>query len=234
MASRDQRTGYILCADILGFSDIVRNQHAHDLRDRLDDWIDAVYALTKEYAFTRVRHFSDTLIVGVDDDSNSFGCLLEFSRRLLSVGIKHSFPTRGGIAHGTVVWDDTITFGPAVIRAHQAEQESDWIGIKCAKGCPYVEDLYCWDLLVVYPVPQRTGIVCLSSAVAWPVPPAPTLDKHTLLGIPTKDPIRWESQTTKVLNTIIFGKYLTYGKNRSHDPRIFPYVSPSKFVDELS
>lgn len=187
-----------------------------------------------KYAFTRVQYFSDTLIVGIDSDLDSFGCLLEFSCSLLSAGIEHSFPVRGGIAHGTAVWGDTITFGPAVIAAHQIEQESDWIGITCAKECPHVEAFYSWDLLVVYAVPRRTGIVSLSSVVAWPVPTGPILDKHTLLGVPTGDPIRWESQHTKVLNTMIFGKYLRYGRKRNHAPHEFSYVSPSRFLDHLS
>ena len=233
MASRDGRTAYILCADILGFSDIVRHQPADKLNERLRKWINAVDDLTKKYAFTRVQHFSDTLFVSVDSDLNSFGCLLEFSRSLLSVGIEHSFPIRGGIAHGIVVWDDTITFGPAVIAAHQLEQESDWIGITCANGCPHAEALYSWDLLVVYAVPRRTGIVSLSSVVAWSVPSAPILDEHTLLGVPTEDPVRWESQHTKVLNTIVFGKYLRNGREQNDDPKIFSYISPSRFLDQL-
>ena len=234
MAFRSKHKGYFLCADILGFRQMgVEHQSALQLNHRLDHWVGAVSELSKRYAFTRVQHFSDTIFVSTDSSCHDFGCLLEFSRSLLEKGIEHSFPIRGGIAHGTVVWDDTITFGEAVIEAHRVEQESDWIGIACSKTCCHTQSLASWDLLVTYPVPRKHGQVELTSVVAWPVPAVSKLIKNTTSGVPVDSPTRWHYHHTKTVNTLLFGKYLEHGQRQRHDPRRFNYETPLHFVEAL-
>ena len=180
----------------------------------------------------RTQFFSDTLIVSVDDACNDLGLLLEFSRKLLELGIENRFPIRGGIAHGPIVWDDTITFGRAVVEAHRIEQESDWIGISCTSKCPRVDSLFSWDLVVTYPVPKKIGPVQLVPAVAWTIPSANKLNDNTLLGLKVGECIRWDSQQTKVVNTLLFAKYLQH-VNQQNAPQTFNYGSPAHFLGML-
>lgn len=231
--SRTEFKGYFLCADILGFRQIVENQQALELSDRLAKWIDAVLELSEKYAFCRIQHFSDTIFVSTDSSEEELGLLLEFSRSLLERGIEHSFPIRGGIAHGTVVWDDAITFGQAVIEAHKVEKESDWIGIACSSTCCHTESLASWDLLVKYPVPRRNGPVETSSVVAWSVPSVSKLIQSTTSGLPKHSATQSHDHHTKAANTLLFGKYLKHGCRKGYDPRRFSFCSPLHFLDTL-
>ena len=227
MEFRKKHKGYFLCADILGFRQIVENELHIRLNNRLEKWVEAVLGLSEEYALTCVKHFSDTIFVKTESSCNGLSRMLEFSRSLLEKGIEHSFPIRGGIAHGPVVWDKKKTFGQAVIDAHQIEQESDWIGIACSRDCCHTEPLTSWDRLVTYPVPKKDGQVKELSVVAWCVPPVSKLICSTTSGK------NKSYDHTKVVNTWLFGKYLKHGKQNKYDPRLFQYESILHFLDDF-
>lgn len=56
-------SGQILIADILGFSNIVRNLNGEELNSRIKDWTDLVDGLSKKYELKEYQLLSDTLFL---------------------------------------------------------------------------------------------------------------------------------------------------------------------------
>src|SRR5258706_5887148 len=113
-------TGYFLIADVLGFGRIVRNSPGVALDDRIQEWVNLVESTASKFGIGKLQLISDTLFVSVPSASEELVKLLDFSKQLLADGIEQSFPLRGAIVHGTFAWGK-LTYGPAVISAHELE-----------------------------------------------------------------------------------------------------------------
>ena len=47
-----------------------------------------------------------------------------------------------------------------------------------SQNYPRLEAFWRWDQLVVYPVPRKTGMILLTPAVVWTIPPCKDLKKY--------------------------------------------------------
>lgn len=210
-------TGYFLVADLLGFGRIVKNSTEPSLNARIDEWINLVEATAYLHGINHLQLISDTLFVGAPSSVEGLSGLLGFSRDLLSKGIEKSFPMRGAIVHGEYVFGK-LTYGRAVIAAHELEQAQNWIGITCAPNLPGIKDLWSLDRVVCYPAPQKRGQMKLYPVVSWPVPPTEKLMQLLMDGGLTRaqEVITWELGE-KANNTILFRLYQEFLRKRVVD-----------------
>ena len=101
-------TGYILCADILGFRQIIGNLAPDEATRRVEEWTELVSAAVAEYGVENYQTISDTLFAAAPSTEVGLRCLVNLSRRLLNDGVRRSLPIRGGISHGEYVWGSLI------------------------------------------------------------------------------------------------------------------------------
>ena len=195
---------YFLAVDLLGFSNLVSNLDGEKLDQRIDDWVKLIERI-KPGAPAESQLISDTLFYRESGSADGLERMLKFCRTLLESGMAHALPIRGAVAFGHVQWGE-LAYGPAVLEAHQLEQKQDWIGIACAASLPYIEELWDWDRVVVYPVPFKSGQIQLHPAVAWNVPSVRLLTQRTTSEglFAAGEFLPWEWQR-KVIHTAIFG-----------------------------
>ena len=223
---------YFMVADILGFSQLISNLPDKDQSQRINEWIDLVQNLKHEIGIKDTQLISDTLFVREEDSETGLGRLLQFAQLLLNKGIERSFPIRGAIVYGDVAWG-TLTYGRAVIQAHETERSLDWIGIACSPKMPRMDSFWSWDLVAVYPAPQKSGLTQLLPVVAWDVPSAQKLTAKAISAFKPGDPIPWHV-TSKIERTVQFGMYLRKGKQRCLDPKSFRGFFPMHIIEVLS
>jgi hypothetical protein len=203
---------YCLIADVMGFSNIVRNLD----EIRLEEKIHSLAALIKTVANeTNITHenyqlMSDTIFVKAENSSDGLKKLLDFSKLLLNKGIEDSFPIRGAISFGHLLWNDNAPtiYGDAILKAHTLERSQEWIGITCEPGLPHLDQLK--SLWIEYPTPMKGGLIKLYPAVKWNVPSYQQLSQHLNKGGLTKpgEELKWEHIGHKLTNTTLFGYHL--------------------------
>ena len=210
---------YFMCVDILGFSNIITNLNPDQQVQRMESWVALVETTASVAGVKETQLLSDTLFVREEDSLDGLKRLLKFARLLLEGGLEENLPLRGSIVHGNAAWG-RMTFGDAVIRAHQLERSFEWVGIGCEPGLPRINDLWGWDVVVVYLVPKKTGAVGTMPAVAWNVPDANTIIREAgKSGLMVDgEYLRWET-ATKWERTTQFGNYLKAGKSGGLDPK---------------
>ncbi|NGZ07631.1 MAG: hypothetical protein G8237_14900 [Magnetococcales bacterium] len=199
--------GYLLVADMMGFSKMVRNLSQEQLAVRVKEWVDLVCDAAKKFNIDDIKLISDTIFVFVEPGKNNFENLVCFSREILLGGIQNSFPIRGAIVYGEVAWGSVI-YGQAVIDAHELEQSQNWIGIACAANIVGVDSLWSIDRLICYPVPKKQGAIQQYPVVSWDVPDLGVIMRLLMGGGLTKtgEVIDW--RLGEILNnTIMFGLY---------------------------
>lgn len=222
---------YIMVVDILGFSGIIDNLDGEELNQRIADWVDLVETTRYEVGVEDTQMISDTLFVREECSVGGLARMLRFAQLLLERGLERNFPLRGAIVHGDAAWGH-LTYGKAVMEAHKVERALDWIGIACSADLPHLGQLWGWDKVVRYPVPQKGGDIVMMGAVTWDVP------SLKMLGIRTTgkglvnldDPINWEV-VTKQERTHQFGMYLNYGESAGMDPASNPGWSPTDIIE---
>ena len=225
---------YFLASDLLGFSNIVSNLDQDALNERIKDWIRLVQGIKSKFHIKDLQFLSDTIFVREEDSREGLQRLLEFSRSLLEKSIEQSFPVRGAITYGDITWGSLI-YGKPVIEAHRLELSQDWIGIACSPGLPRIDSFWDWECVAVYSVPKKSGKIHLMPALVWNIPGADEMSSKTtskgLYGV--GDHLLWEWQS-KLIQTIIFSKYLQHGRSKGLDPKYFSYQSPLHFLDLLN
>jgi hypothetical protein len=226
-------SGYFLIADVLGFGRIVHNSSDADLDTRIQAWVHLVESTASKFGIVRLQLISDTLFVAVPSSTEDLVKLVDFSRQLLANGIEQSFPVRGAIVHGTFAWGK-LTYGRAVISAHELEQAQNWIGIACAPQLPGVETLWSIDRLICYPPPFKRAPIRLHPVVSWPIPDAARLMKLLMGGGLTKDgdTITWELGE-KVNNTVLFRLYVDLLRAKGAAPVKFHGLLPVHPIDAV-
>lgn len=200
---------------------MIANLSAEEQSRRITEWVEIIGDIKSATGVHDTQLISDTLFAREEDSSLGLGRLVEFSQNLLSDSIQKSFPIRGAITHGEVHWGE-LTYGKAVIQAHEAEKDLDWIGISCTPKLPRVEQFLDWGTLVVYPVPYKAGLVRLRPAVSWDIPLANDLFSKALGQGMVADGkgIEWRV-VSKVERTVQFGMYLRLGKSKDLDPKTY-------------
>jgi hypothetical protein len=154
----------ILIADILGFSNIVRNLNGEQLTARIKEWTDLIENLSQKYNLKDYQLLSDTLFVTCDYNETNIKGLFSFCSALLTDGIEKSIPIKGAISYGEVFWGKLI-FGNAVIDAHALEIEQNWIGITCSLKVPDIKKYYDQQLVICYPPCFKSGKFVLMPVV---------------------------------------------------------------------
>ena len=224
---------HLLVADVLGFTKIVRNlsqatgNDTSFLKERINQWINLINSIRSETGVTEIRLISDTVFVLEDFSHDGLARLLHFSKLLLENGIQNSFPVRGAITYGKVHWGNLI-YGEPILDALHLEKSQEWIGIAGAGG---MNMPWSWDLVCCYPVPKKTGDIEILPSVVWSVPERGELEQRTGSGGLSQagDRIPWEHQS-KLINTLLFGKYVSVGKSKGLDPRSFFLNSPAEVL----
>ncbi len=224
---------YFMVVDILGFSSIIENLNAEEQTQRISVWIDLVETTRRLSGVEEIQLISDTLFVREENSVDGLLRLLTFAQLLLEKGIQNSLPLRGAVVHGEAAWG-RLTYGKAVIQAHQVERSLDWIGIACAPNLPGLDSMWRWDLIVVYPVPSKSGLTQLVPAVSWKVPSTTELIRGVMGNglLSDGDPIRWEI-VSKIERTIQFGMYLSIGRANRLDPKYYRGWFPMHILEEF-
>lgn len=215
-------TGYFLIADVLGFSKIVTNTSAVDLDGQVSTWLALVDEAYRAAELDREPQLiSDTVFASATADAAGLRRLIRFARHLLEWGVPRSLLLRGAITHGPFNWGK-LTYGRAVIAAHQLEQSQDWIGFACGE-LPHVEDLWGANGLVCYTAPMKQGGIKLHPAVVWEVPPPAALQKSSINEplVMDGEALEWQWRR-RLRNTIDFRNYLAgLSSERKEEWRIF-------------
>ena len=222
---------YFMVVDILGFSQIMTNLNSDEQTRRVQDWLALVETTGFETGVKWIQLISDTLFVRQEDSVDGLARMLRFAQLLLERGLDKNIPLRGAIVHGDAAFGK-MTYGEAVIKAHQIERSLDWVGIACARNLPGLEQFWDWDRVVRYAVPRKTGPMEYVGAVAWKVP-----DIGELLLMATGNglvddgaPVIWEP-IAKLERTIQFGMYLRMGKSAGMDPQSLPGIFPMHVIE---
>jgi len=201
--------GYLLIADILGFSKIINNSGESAKNDAVETWLNLVDEAEKKAKLHRKPQLiSDTVIASSSDDEIGLRKIVQFSRYLLENGVKRSLLIRGAISYGAYEWG-RLTYGRTVINAHNLESNQDWIGISCDGDLPRADTLWGPDGLVCYPPPLKQGRIGLQPVVVWAVPEPSELQTASS-AFPLAKPeefMEWP-WLRRLRNTVHFGRHL--------------------------
>lgn len=221
--------GYFFVADILGFGNIVRNLNEDDLMSRINSWTTLVDYIANQHDIDDIQLISDTVFAFTESSTAGLRKLIEFSRSLLNQGVEQSLPIRGAITHGDFDWG-RLTYGKAVITAHEIETCQNWIGVSCDNNLPHVEDQWGFDSLIAYPTPMKAGPVKIRPVVDWSVP-IKELVKYLMGGGLTLEGevIQW-ALMEKLNNTVQFSVYKSLIKQYESDPDKFYGISSMEVI----
>ena len=222
---------YFMVVDILGFTEIIKNLGHDEQNQRIADWLELVETTRAEAGVAEPQVISDTLFVMEEDSVKGLARLLRFAQLLLERGLEKNFPLRGSIVHGDAAWGH-LTYGKAVIEAHQMERSLDWIGVACEPNLPRLNQLWDWDVVVRYPVPKKTGLMEYMGAVAWKVPDIDELFlSATDKGLVDESDFATWGPIAKIERTIQFRMYLRMGKSAGMDPQSLPGIFPMHVIE---
>lgn len=224
--------GYILVADLLGFSNIIENSSDEKLLLRISDWVQLINDVAAKSEITKHQLISDTVFAAVESNPESFGALVNFARQLLQEGIKRSFPIRGAISHGLFEWGKLI-YGKAVIKAHKLEMSQNWIGITCDHQLPHLDGLWGINSVICYPPPMKSGLISVHPVISWDVPEFTSLVRYLTKGGLIKDGelIGWE-WAEKVNNTVQFGMYRCFLQRQGISGHHFHGILPIQVLSQ--
>lgn len=224
--------GYFFVGDLMGFARIVDNLSEDKLFPRVESWVRLITETAASVGISRLQMISDTVFAAADPTSAGLLSLVRFSQMLLERGVSESLPVRGAIAFGTFVWGN-LTYGKAVIAAHQLEMAQQWIGVACDPGLPDVSKLWSPTSLVCYAVPMKSGTIRLQPAIAWGIPPLGVMTKALTSGGLTRDGdfLDWE-WAYKIGNTVQFRLYLRILQKAGGAAERFYGVHPLDAIDQ--
>ena len=126
---------YFMEADVLGFSNIIKNLPSAEQNERVNNWIQIVESVKTEAKVEKTQLISDTLFIMEENSEQGLGRMLKFARLLMNRCIVDSLPVQGAIVYGDASWG-TLTYGQAVIEAYSMERSLEWIGIACSPNLP--------------------------------------------------------------------------------------------------
>ena len=186
---------YIAVCDVLGFSNLTRQQPLPKLVADYRSLVSICKELTHfnsnlfpfgkeswEADLVKVAIFSDTLLVyTVPIEPKEYGldigtvsCFFEACSALLNAGIKNGMPLRVGVAFGQTYIEpaSSLFVGEPIVDAYETEQAQDWIGGACHQSCseaPFFDTAgaAAWQNVVLYHVPLHEGEKEMW-AINWP------------------------------------------------------------------
>ena len=226
------KTGYILIADILGFSNIVRNLEDRELEIRIKDWINLIKTLSDKYEFKEYKLLSDTLFLSCEGNQKPlFENLVNFSIELLDQGLDRMIPIKGSITYGNYEWGDLI-YGKPIIEGHMLENNQNWIGITLQNDVPNVDELWDNRKIVCYPSPMKTGVIRLHPVIAWNPPSSEQIIiKTTNKGlVKPKEYMEW-TWADKIKNTVDFKIYIEILRSMGANGKEFNGFLPFQTIE---
>jgi hypothetical protein len=224
--------GYFLLADVLGFSEIIKNLSEKELGNRISEWVSLVKQTTDDFKIEYYSLLSDTLFIGVSNSECDLKKVIQVSRHLLNKGIHLCLPIRGAITYGTYEWGNLV-YGKTVIDAHSLERQQNWIGVTYPNILPHVDSLWGEDSLICYPVPKKSGVIKLAPVVDWNVP-----DSDSLMTLMLRkglneagSPLTW-SWMDLVNNTVSFSIYKSIVKNTKKSYKYFHSDAVIRIIED--
>lgn len=229
---------FCYACDVLGYRNILINLPLSDQQGRIEEWKKLINEGMQKFNLSEHVIASDTLFVCADYAKDNLVRLLNFSKYMLVEGTKKCFPIRGAVALGDVVLDNdkNLAYGKAAADAYSLAEEQDWIGTCCAPHLPFVDCMWDFDLVFVYPAPMKGGSVIYCPVVSWDIPSYSDLRKSTTrLGlVDEKEDMSWK-YANRIQNTIMLKWYLNGAKKGiiRAKPRSFLGDLPMKHIDDL-
>jgi hypothetical protein len=224
-------TGYFFMADLLGFGNIVRNSSDSELSARIGRWTSLVDSLAQEYGIANIQLISDTVFAATDSSAEGLTKLIRFSRELLNRGVPLSLPVRGAITHGEYEWG-RLTYGKAVVAAHDLETAQNWLGVTCDGVLPHINGCWGFGSLLAYPAPMKSGPIMIRPVVDWDVPSANVLSGLLCREGLTRphEIIHW-GFAEKLNNTIQFSIYKAIVQKAKGNPEQFHGLSTMEAIE---
>lgn len=223
--------GHIMIVDILGFSNIIQNLSDADLSLRINEWVKLTVRAAKSASIDRFSMLSDTVFAAADANEKGLVALITMARTLLNEGIQLSLPVRGAIAYGSFMWGE-LTYGKAVIEAHQLESAQNWIGISCASSVGLISACWGYDSLICYPIPMKNEQISLGAVVSWNIPQYEQLQSLVVRKGLTKplEALYWP-WVNRINNTTAFSIYKNILITAKQDPSLFYGFSPMQSIE---
>lgn len=223
--------GYILIVDLLGFSNIVKNIPDSGLPARIDEWVSLTQRAASNASVEKVSMLSDTVFAAAEASEDGLKSLISMARIMLNDGIKLSLPVKGAITYGQFNWGN-LTYGKAVIDAHELESHQNWVGISSACLMPHTKACWGYDSLILYPIPKKSGKVRLGPVVSWDIPIYETLVNSILRKGLAKDGeyLNWP-WADRINNTMAFSLYKQILVKTSGPPHKFQVTSPMQIIE---
>ena len=203
------------------------------LDSRMNEWVSLVKNAALNSSVEQLQLISDTVFASAPSSRDGLDRLVRFSQALLSDGLAKFFPIRGAIVHGEFEWGE-LTYGRAVIDAHELEMSQNWIGVACAPGLPHGADMWGLDKLICYVPPMKRGLMRAHPVVSWPVPQTEQLVSLVLRSNTIKEGeyLTWEVGE-KINNTIQFRLYMEVLRQERASPTKFHGFFPAHAVDTI-
>lgn len=245
------KNGYFYCGDLLGFSEICTNLTHKQLSVKIDQWVALVEKCAKKHHISKFQLISDTVYAATENNASGLKNLTEFSRELLSTGLKKSLLMRGAITFGKFNWGKLV-YGDAVVRAHTLEKLQKWVGVTLDTKIKLSIKDYTKLKVVCYPTPLHQGTIKFYNTVIWDVPTHDELSKYFISGglfgrkkSPVIETTKENSRKAKshktlewpwgekLTNTVMYGLYLKIIQLHNLKPDRFAGLLPIDIIEEM-
>jgi len=244
---------FCYAGDIAGYKNILLSLPPREQRSRISEFKELAdvaackYKLENSYIIV-----SDTIFAIAENSKDGLERLLKFSSYMLESGIRKALPIRAAIDFGPAELDSSSrsVYGKAAVQAFNLAEEQDWIGTCCAEHSydesvtseeerlpklPYIDALWDYDLVFIYPVPMKNGKVLFRPTVSWNVPSYRDFRVNTVeKGLVSERDMDWK-YANRVQNTIIFSQYLRAAKCGciTAKPNLFKGDMPIQHLDSI-
>lgn len=232
----EQKFCYV--GDVLGYKNIMINLPLADQLTRIEAWKNLINDGIKKFDLSEHIIVSDAVYVCAENNKGSLQKLLEFSKYMLTEGIKRCFPIRGAITFGDVVLDEekNLVCGKAAANAYNLAEEQDWIGTCCEDNLPLVAHLWDFNLVFKYLAPMKREKVIPRPVISWNIPKYADLRRNTIgLGLTNEsEDMEW-FYANRIQNTIMLKWYLNGAMMKiiKANPSIFQADLPIEHIDKL-
>jgi hypothetical protein len=165
--------GFVALYDILGYSSWIKEKALCDVwKDQMN--MKEMIKVNTEYfnkngpnkSIITVYNYADTFLIYTNDISDdAFHALIISCHNMFMAALDYGLPIRGATACGEfyVSQTDNIVIGKPIIKAHEDEENQDWIGCWISNEClsNIGEDLkqaYIKEKMIIkYPIPFKKG-----------------------------------------------------------------------------
>ena len=181
---------FIALFDILGFKDLIRNDHLEDVYKvflRVNNLINDTKEMAEhlealfESKVVTVLNYSDTFLIYSLDISDIeqnridkvFQAVLAACDSLFIAANENRLPIRGSITVGDIIVSGDVVIGKPIVDAYEMERQQEWIGCRISrKALEYISneaiDEHTKELTIIeYEIPCKSGDVERMLAYNW-------------------------------------------------------------------